>query len=106
MNETAKNSFISFPLENGEEVKLTLTFQKLNILKSVDNELYTRFNKIFYQGKSDDVLDMVTVIYTAYWCANIGNNEKYKEAEFVDQVPFDIPLIERTFNALTKTKKK
>lgn len=100
-----KNSFIEFELNNEEVVNLTLTFGKLNILKSVNNELYQKFNKIFY-GKSEDMMDMVTMIYVAYWCANFGKEDMYKEQDFIDLVPFDFVEIERTFNALTRPKKK
>ncbi len=100
-----KNSFIEFELNNEETVNLTLTFRKLNILKSVNNELYQKFNKIFY-GRSEDVMDMITLIYVAYWCANFEKDDIYKEQDFIELVPFDMVEIERAFNGLTKPKKK
>lgn len=100
-----KNTFIEFTLNNEEVVNLTLTFGKLNILKSVNNELYQKFNKIFY-GKSEDVMDMVTMIYVGYWCANFGKDDLHKEQDFIELVPFDLVEIERTFKGLTQPKKK
>lgn len=102
-----KNTYQEILLENGETVKLTLTFARLNLLKSVNNELYTHFNGIMY-GKSEDMFDVATVIYIAYWCANykVGNNTLYGKDEFIELVPFDMIELERLFNALTKPKKK
>ena len=100
-----KNTLIDFQLNNEEVVKLTLTFGKLNVLRSVNNELYTRYNEIIY-GKREDIMDMVTIIYVAYWCANIGNDNKHNEDEFIDLVPFDLPEIQRKYSELMKPKKK
>ena len=100
-----KNTLIDFQLTNEEVVKLTLTFGKLNLLKSVNNALYSKYNSIMY-GKSEDILDMVTVVYVAYWCANFGKDDMYKEDEFIDLVPFDMVEIKRAFTALTQPKKK
>lgn len=101
------NTFKEFVLTNGEKVKLTLTFGKLNVLKSYDNALYTKFNKIL-AGKSEDILDLTTIIYVAYWCYNFSvekKNDIYKEQDFLELVPFDINSIKQSFNALTQPKK-
>lgn len=101
-----KNTYQDFTLLNNETVKLTLTFGKLNILKSVNNLLYSRYNKILY-GKSEDVLDMVIIVYVAYWCANYGKDKDiYSEEQFIDLVPFNLNEIKRVFSALTQPKKK
>lgn len=101
-----KNSYQEFELENGETVRMTLTFGKLNVLKSINNQLYERYNKILY-GKSEDILDMVTLMYVAYWCANFNLSDSlYNENEFIDLVPFDFTEIKRVYTALTQPKKK
>lgn len=105
MEKIVKNTFRDFELNNGEIVKLTLTFGRLALLKSVDNSLYNRYNKIT-NGKSDDILDVVTIVYVAYWCANYGNEQFYTEKEFTDLVPFDFHEIKRVYRDLTQPKKK
>lgn len=100
-----KNTLVDFQLNDGRVVKLTLTFGKLNLLKSVNNELYTRYNEIIY-GKREDLLDMVTIIYVAYWCANFGQEGLLKEDDFIELVPFDMPEIQRAYNSLMRPKKK
>lgn len=106
MEKIVKNTFRDFELNNGEVVKLTLTFGKLALLKSVNNPLYTKYNRIQY-GKSEDMLDAVTLVYVAYWCANYGVADSlYTEQEFIDLVPFDVNEIKRAMNELTRPKKK
>ena len=98
-------------LEDGtfeyETVNLTLSFSKLNVLRSRNNELYTRYCKVLY-GKSEDILDMVTMIYVAYWCANLTlpKDKLYSEDEFIELVPFDLIEIKRVYNSLVQPKKK
>lgn len=101
-----KNTYQDFELENGEVVKLTLTFGRLNLLKSVNNELYNKFNNVLY-GKSEDMLDTIAMLYVAYWCANytVGGT-LYNEQEFFDLVPFDMAKIKNAFDTLTQPKKK
>lgn len=102
-----KNTYQKFTLTSGEEVDLTLTFGKLNVLRSRNNELYTRYCQLLF-GKSEDILDMVTLIYVAYWCANLtlSKDKLYSEDEFIELVPFDLPEIKRVFTSLTQPKKK
>ncbi len=101
-----KNTYQDYKLSNGETVKLTLTFGKLNLLKSVNKNLYTEFNGFLY-GKSEDFLDIAKMIYVFYWCANYNGTDKiYTEQEFLDLIPFDINEIKRVFASLTEPKKK
>ena len=101
-----KNTYQEFELENGETVKLTLTFGKLNLLKSVNKDLYKKFNDVLY-GKSEDMLDTIAMLYVAYWCANYnGTDELLSEQKFFDLVPFDMSKIKDVFDNLTKPKKK
>jgi len=95
-----------YVLNNGETVTLMLSFGRLNILKKLNIELYNRFNAILY-GKSEDILDLVTIIYVGYWCANYnGVDQILKEDDFIELVDFDTLEIQRTFKALTQPKKK
>ena len=95
-----------YTLTNGEVVRLSLSFGKLNLLKKLENELYERFNKILY-GKSEDILDLVTIVYVGYWCANFKVTEKlYTEEEFIELVEFDTIELQKTFKGLTQPKKK
>lgn len=105
MDNTLKNTVVNFKLTNGQEVGMTLTFRKLNLLKSVNIGLYNKFNKII-SGKSEEILDLVTVLYVAYWCENYGSDDLMTEADFIDVTPFDIGEIRKVFTVLTQPKKK
>ncbi len=102
-----KNTYCDLELNNGSIVKLTLTFGRLNLLKRVNNELYQKYNKIIMQ-KSDDILDLVTILYVAYWCAyyNAGQSNIYTENDFIELAPFDLSEIKRIYKQLTQPKKK
>lgn len=104
--EETKTTGQEFTLKNGEVVTLSLSFGRLNLLKKLDIELYDRFNKILY-GKSEDILDLVTIIYVGYWCANFKlTDDLYKEEDFIELIEFNTLEIQRTFKALTQPKKK
>lgn len=105
MDKIVKNTLREFELTNGEVVNLTLTFGKLSALKSINPTLYAKYNRIM-NGKSEDILDIATVVYVAYWCANYGKDEMYTESDFMDLVPFDLGEIKRTMAELTRPKKK
>ena len=101
-----KNTYTEFILENGQKVNLTLSFGRLNVLKSVNKELYDRFNSVLY-GKSEDMLDTIAMLYVAYWCANYElGKEILSEQAFFDLVPFDMMTIKNVFDTLTQPKKK
>lgn len=105
MDKIVKNTLLDYELTNGETVKLTLTFGKLALLKSVNNTLYVKYNKIL-NGKDDDILSLATIIYVAYWCANYGKEDLYTEADFLELVPFNLAEIKRVYMELTRPKKK
>lgn len=104
--EDSKVTGQEFKLNNGEIVMLSLSFGRLNLLKKLNVELYNRFNSILY-GKSEDILDLVTIIYVGYWCANFKLTDNlYKEDDFIELVDFDTLEIQRAFKSLTQPKKK
>lgn len=105
--EISKTTAIEYVLKNGETVNLSLSFGRLNLLKRVNSELYDRFNKMQF-GKSEDILDLVTMIYVAYWCENykVGDKSLYSEDDFIELVEFDMVEIQRIQNGLTRPKKK
>lgn len=105
--QVSKTTAIEYTLKNGETVKLSLSFGRLNLLKRLNFELYDRFNKMNF-GKSEDIMDLVTMIYVAYWCENyqIGDKSLYSEDDFIELVEFDMIEIQRIQNGLTRPKKK
>ena len=99
-------SGVALKLNNEEVVKLSLSFARLNILQKLNYDLFERFSRIA-NGKSESLLDLVTLIYVAYWCANYdGINKIYSEDDFIELVPFDMGEIQRVYMMLMRPKKK
>lgn len=63
---------ITYKLLDGQEVDMELTLEGLYELKEVKKEEYEKINKILLNGVTD-VFEQITILYTAYLCANINN---------------------------------
>jgi len=95
-------------LMNGEEVELSITFQRLALLQKVNPNIYNEFNKMMGNSKSTpDILSMILPLYVGYWCKNYEvGNQIYTYDEFRDLCPFDFNLIRKKMNQLINPKKK
>lgn len=101
-----KNTYQELELENGEVVQLTLNFARLLIIKNGQPKLYDRFMKVLQNKNFDIVFDSLTVLYTAYLCANTNEESVLSEEEFISMVPFDLEVINVTAGQLIQNKKK
>lgn len=100
------NGNITLGLENGQEVELILNFSTLYKIRGLKKESYEKYNKIIIQGQKD-VMDIVTILYMAYLCANINNLDAcMNEMEFMDNLPYDPGMLSRKCNELIMPKKK
>ena len=97
------NTVIDFEFFDGTTAKLTLTFYALYQLKNKNRGLYTRYNKIMTKGM-DDEFDMITVLYTAYTCANLNETEIMTEEEFMIKCGGDHAGVAKAFQTLTMPK--
>ena len=66
------NGKIKMKLENGKEVELALNFASLYKIRGLKKDVYDRYNKVIMKG-TEDTFDTVTILYTAYLCANVDN---------------------------------
>lgn len=101
--KTMLNTVYDFELANGEVVKMTLRFYSLYQLKSKNKGAYEKYNKIMTKGPQEE-LDNVTILYTAYLCANI-DAECMGEVEFLQLMPDDREYIGEVLSALIHPKK-
>lgn len=87
MDKKMLNTTYDFKLADGSTVPLTLNFYYLYQLRSKDRTLYDRYNRILAnQSKKDyvyDEIDNMELLYTAYCCANMDNEERMSEEEFL-----------------------
>ncbi len=106
MNQTMKSTTYDFMLEDGATVKLTLNFFYLYQLKNNNKELYDRYNKIMttMDNKHMDIIDMVTIIYTGYVCANLGKEDLLSEEDFYLLCGSDMNKVAKAMKALVTPK--
>ena len=85
------NGKIKMKLENGKEVELALNFASLYKIRGLKKDVYDRYNKVIMKG-TEDTFDTVTILYTAYLCANVDNlDECMGEIEFMENLPYNPP---------------
>ena len=87
--EKPMNTKYVFEFEDGTTCEMTLAFYALLMLKGKNKSLYDRYNKSM-NGMTDkkkdyDELESLTILYTAYRCANITEPEEnlMNETEFI-----------------------
>lgn len=101
-----KNTCYEFKFEDGDSVKMTLAFYALYQLKAINRGLYDRYNKIMTKGANEE-LEMITLLYAAYLCANISDAANcMSEEEFLIKCGSDRFAIKEAMEALVKPKKR
>lgn len=101
------NSTIDFTFYDGTTVQLTLTFYALYQLKSSKKNLYNRYNETMNRMSKGgyDELDMITIVYTAYLCANMNAKNVMSEEEFLRKCGSDRVALGNAVRDLTQPKK-
>jgi hypothetical protein len=111
MDKTPMNTKYVFEFEDGTTCEMTLAFYVLYLLRGKNKALYSRYNKTMSNmanSKSEyDELESLTILYTAYRCANINEPEEtlMSEEEFVIKCGCDRIAVANAVNALTNPKK-
>lgn len=102
------NTTYDFTLCDGTVVKLTLNFYFLYQLRSNHKELYERYNKIMQSTNKNefDVLDMVTICYVGYVCANLKEENILSEEEFYLMCGSDMNEVGKAVQHLITPKKR
>lgn len=100
------NTVIDFEFYDGTTAKMTLTFYALYQLKGKNKGLYDRYTKIM-STKTSDELEMITILYTAYVCANLSEFETLMtEEEFMIMCGSDREALASAIGQLLKPKKQ
>ena len=109
MNPNMKmNTTIDYELIDETKVPLTLTFYALYQLRSKNAFLYKRYNDVMLKMSKGnyDELDMCTVLYTAYMCANSEKENVLSEEEFIMLLGADRTALGNAVQELTSPKKQ
>ena len=100
-----KNTCIDFKFEDGDSVKMTLTFYALYQLKAKNKGIYDKYNQIMTKGANEE-LDMITILYAAYLCANLSEAQVLSFEEFLQKCGSDRYAIKHAMELLVKPKKQ
>ena len=102
------NTFYEFEFEDGTTAKMTLSFYAIYQLKSRNSSLYNRYMQAMNAlGKNPvDELSTMTVLYTAYLCANVNEPNTMSEEDFIIKCGSDRVAVNRAAKALTQPKKR
>jgi hypothetical protein len=105
MSKTALATRYRFEFYDGTDCEMTLAFILLKKLSSKNRTLYDRCQKIMANGGKDE-FDTLTVLYTAYMCANMDAENILTEDEFIEKCGCDRQALMDALMALTNPKKQ
>lgn len=105
MEKTELTGKYEFEFYDGSKCQMTLAFILLKKLSCKNKELYKRCQKVMTNGPEDE-LDMVTVLYAAYICANMNGENLLTEDEFTEKCGWDRFAVKDAFDAMTNPKKR
>lgn len=99
------NTYETLVLEDENEVKLTLNLKKILSLKSFNREVYEKLNRIIING-TNDIFDLIYVIYSAYLCALEDEVKPMTYDDFFEVVPQNLNKLILLVDRLISPKKK
>lgn len=104
--EKKYNTTIDFEFCDGTTAKMTLTFYALYQLKSKNKALYNRYNQAMNASAKGgyDELEMMTILYAAYMCANANEENVLSEEEFIMKCGSDRVAVGNAVKQLTSPK--
>ena len=100
-----KNTYVPYTLIDGTTIQLTLAFYLLKLLEGKNPDLAERYYKMTSKKDMRDT-DIVTIMYTAYCCANLDNPELLDEETFMILLGSDRLSMRGLVNRLMGAKKK
>lgn len=105
MDKKVMNTTIEFEFCDGTKTELTLAFIKLYELRAKNKAQYEKYSKIMSKGTTDE-LETITVLYTAYLCAHLGEEGLLTEMEFVELCGSDRLAAQNAAYSLIRPKKQ
>lgn len=106
MADKKLNTVYDFELDDGSVVQMTLRYYSLYLLRGKNKAAYEKYNKIMMRGPQEE-LENITILYTAYLCANLDKIEEcMSELEFMQLVPDNREYTGAILNDLLNSKKK
>ena len=106
MDKTAFCSKYTFEFYDGTTCEMSLAFIQLKRLSSKKPGLYKRYKSIMTNPNAADELDMITVLYAAYNCANFDSENLLTEDEFTEKCGTDRFALRDAMETMTNPKKR
>ena len=108
MDKKMLNTIYQYNMADGSTVGMTLNFYFLYQLRSKNKSLYERYNRILVeQTKKDyvyDEIDNMEILYTAYCCANLEDENLLTEEDFLMLCGSDRNEVGKAIQALLAPK--
>lgn len=105
MDKSALATTYKYTFEDGSTCEMTLAFIRLKRLSSKNRHLYDAYNKIMVNGPKEE-LEMMTVLYAAYVCANLDSENLLTEDEFIEKCGSDRQAVREALERLINPKKR
>lgn len=112
MTDKPLNTKYIYEFEDGTTAEMTLAFYALYQLRGKNKGLYERYNAAMNRMGNQknggyDELDTITILYTAYLCANLNDiDSAMTEEEFLMKCGSDRISVARAVQHLTQPKKQ
>ena len=104
--EKKLNTIYEFEFFDGTTTELTLAFYKLYQLRAKKKSLYDRYMKIMSNKKDSDEFELIEVLYIAYICAHMDEDNPMSFEEFMYKCGSDRKAAMDAVRELTRPKKK
>ena len=105
MDKKALSTEYTFEFYDGTTTTMTLAFIKLKMLASKNKKLYDRYMQVMTTGGKDE-FDTLTVLYAAYVCAHLGEENILTEDEFIEKCGTDRFALNDAVTMMTNPKKR
>lgn len=107
MDKRMLNTTYDYTLADGSVVKMTLTFYALYQLRSKNKALYERYNRTMANTSKGNFeeLDSIAILYVAYVCANMDDENLLTEEEFIMLCGSDRTAVGTAISHLINPKK-
>lgn len=105
MDQKALSTRYTFEFYDGEKCEMSLAFILLKRLAGVNKNLYKRAQPILSNGTKDE-FEVLTLLYTAYVCANMDEENLMSEDDFIVKCGSDRQAIFTAVENLMGPKKQ
>lgn len=99
------NTVFDITLNNGQQVKMTLNFKALYLLRSKNKKAYDDYMRCTNTGPKDE-MEFAQMLYAAYLCANLEDYDNTMEfLDFLEKLPVNRKEISDIYGKVLQPRK-